>query len=424
MNVNQEERPMKIINNIDFDNKSNFQETIVKNNLNRNKHLTNLINIVNNVDGSIVIGIDGKWGTGKTVFLKQFEYLLNDEDDEAADNLFTGLSLLKEKTEAFYFNSWENDIYENPLLALLLNLLNIKEEKLGVEKYNKEAFFKVIEVVANVAAKMTTAGALGVDDVKIDKSEISQLLESVTTVDKIKDEIHNFLNVLTEKKELIIIIDELDRCKPTFAVELLEVVKHYFKHKKIKFIICSNKSELSHTIRNYYGQGFNGYEYLDRFVDFEYLLPAPKAEKYFLEVLGYYDIAHKNISKEVIKHLDLSLRQVNKYTIYSDMLLNSSNNYRFGHNFSNESLIIAFYLIGLKIKDNEQYDTVLKGRGVEIITDFFNDGIGTFNFMIRDNQNNRMNDNEAVNTLVDEYKKSFEFNNKLEDIFEQFSYIQ
>lgn len=416
---------MKIINRLDVSDHSALFNAISQNALNRNVHLNNLMNLFNRTQEPIVIGIDGAWGTGKSVFLKQLDYLINEPiASESVLNVFNDLVYLREHANSLYFNSWENDIYENPLLALLLNLLNIKEEKLGVEKYNKEAFFKVIEVVANVATKATTGGALGIADVKSGKSEMAQLLESVTTVDKIREEIYSLLDTLTEKKDLIIIIDELDRCKPTFAVELLEVVKHYFMHKKIKFILCSNKSELSHTIRNYYGQGFNGYEYLDRFIDFEYILPAPNSVQYFENFLEVSRRVHMRLAIEIIEYFDLSLRQVNKFVLYAEMLSHSHDERV--RNGKQELLIFTYYLAALKIVDISKYNSFLRGDGEAYFTKFFSKAFGRISGLLRE-----ITEAEAIQSIQEEYNSIFNIkkeadyiDKKYDEFIKVFSYIK
>ena len=63
------------------------------------------------------------------------------------------------------------------------------------------------------------------------------------------------------------VIDELDRCKPTFTVNMLETIKHFYSNKKITVIVSTNNLELSNTIRKFYRNGFDGYGYLDKFYD-------------------------------------------------------------------------------------------------------------------------------------------------------------
>lgn len=65
--------------------------------------------------------------------------------------------------------------------------------------------------------------------------------------------------------KVVIFIDELDRCKPTYAVKLLERIKHYFNNDKIIFVFSTNLEELQSSVKCVYGESFNAYRYLDRF---------------------------------------------------------------------------------------------------------------------------------------------------------------
>ena len=87
------------------------------------------------------------------------------------------------------------------------------------------------------------------------------------------------------KKPLIIIIDELDRCRPSYAVELLEVAKHIFAVDHIVFVLAVNRSQLSHSVKALYGNDFDAYGYLKRFFDVDFRLPDPSREKFIDKLL-------------------------------------------------------------------------------------------------------------------------------------------
>ena len=77
------------------------------------------------------------------------------------------------------------------------------------------------------------------------------------------------------KRPLIVMIDELDRCRPTYAIEVLEVAKHSFSVENIVFVLAINRSELAHSIQVIYGDRFDAEGYLRRFFDIEFQLPDP-----------------------------------------------------------------------------------------------------------------------------------------------------
>lgn len=79
--------------------------------------------------------------------------------------------------------------------------------------------------------------------------------------------------VTEEAQKLVIFIDELDRCRPTFAIETLERIKHYFDDERIIFVVSVNKEQLIHTISKFYGASFDATAYLNKFFDMNIYLP-------------------------------------------------------------------------------------------------------------------------------------------------------
>ena len=75
---------------------------------------------------------------------------------------------------------------------------------------------------------------------------------------------------------LVIAIDELDRCRPSYAVELLEIAKHFFSVDNIVFVLAIDKAQLSHAIKAVYGNDFDASGYLRRFIDLDFQLPKPE----------------------------------------------------------------------------------------------------------------------------------------------------
>jgi hypothetical protein len=112
-------------------------------------------------------------------------------------------------------------------------------------------------------------------------------------IDDLKVHVANWVKTVTETQELaypaFIFIDELDRCRPSYAVEMLETIKHIFDIKGIVFVVATDTEQLQHAVKAIYGEGFNARLYLGRFFNSRFSLKAPDL-KSFLEV-------HTDISK-------------------------------------------------------------------------------------------------------------------------------
>lgn len=253
--------------------------------LDREKYANILTSIIENYPEGFVLAINNKWGTGKTTFVRMWEQLLKNKD-----------------FKTIYFNAWENDFEDNPLTAFVgeLKVINKKEE---------EKFKKVVKNAALISKNVAPA---------VIKSFLNKYIDSQTLLDGIsetsksffeifeadieeyskrKESIIDFKKSLSEYvanesngKALIFIIDELDRCRPNYAVLLLEQIKHFFSVPNIVFVLSIDKIQLGNAIRGVYGsEKMDADEYLRRFIDIEYSVPDPEKEKFIYYLFQYFD---------------------------------------------------------------------------------------------------------------------------------------
>jgi hypothetical protein len=132
-----------------------------------------------------------------------------------------------------------------------------------------------------------------------------------------------FLNGAAEDKEfkvpLFVLIDELDRCRPTYAIALLERVKHLFEVDNIVFVVATDSSQLRHAIKAVYGESFESGRYLLRFFDRSYHFEEPSLEAFsrsLFERFGSvndrlsspFNGKHEEFFSSVIRYFGLSLR--------------------------------------------------------------------------------------------------------------------
>lgn len=256
--------------------------------LRRNGNLYALINFINSIKGQMILNIDGAWGTGKSVFLRQLDYISSTEEfisNQSSDNKLI-VNKFKEDYFVFYFNSWEHDLYNNPMESLISELLmkiaseiDLETEINTTKDDMKDRLKKAGGKFLNRVIKKITADLIDLEDFRELKEDNIPEITSIRSQKEAVNDLLQELSNITEKR-ILIIVDELDRCKPSYAVELLEIIKHFFTHDDVVFLFGTNKSELEHTIKSLYGQGFNGYKYLNRFFDFEFSLPSINNETY------------------------------------------------------------------------------------------------------------------------------------------------
>ena len=309
--------------------KSNLALSIKNDTTGRNSNLYNLLRLLNFQQDSLSIAINGSWGTGKTFFIKQCQLMLDNafscEDDEilqAIEKLCPGeeslANIRKTHFRTAYYDAWEHDSEEDPI-ASLIRCLATTDWSTNV----KESLIKAADIGSSILQATTNIDLKGL--VKTLKDNSSDLI-TPDNLEQIKKRFNATLAELApDQGKLTIFVDELDRCKPTYAVKLLERIKHYFNNPNVTFIFAVDLSQLQYTINQYYGLQFNGYQYLDRFFDLVISLSAPDIDKYFdntkniLEAVQHFEKSDPKNSyyylfcKELINHFSFSIRQINHF---------------------------------------------------------------------------------------------------------------
>ena len=128
-------------------------------------------------------------------------------------------------------------------------------------------------------------------------------------------------------RPLVVVIDELDRCRPSYAIELLEVAKHLFTVDHIVFALAVNRAELAQSVRALYGASFDAKGYLRRFFDVDFRLPevdrkafieatlnAIQIDDYFNRIRAWEAEQDANVARGLLRDFfgtpALSLRRV------------------------------------------------------------------------------------------------------------------
>ena len=225
--------------------------------------------------------IDGKWGTGKTEFCFKLKNLIE------ADN--------PNNYKVGYVNAFQADHANEPLLTLIAEVASFYDEKDDKRKNfikNAVPYLRLISGIGlkaglgfafgRYAADIPDALADGMEEIKDgSKSLIDQSLESMikdqVEAEKNLSTLRNALSDIASTNPIILLIDELDRCRPDFAVMMLETIKHVFDVKNVQIILITNAEQLKATIKHSYGSETNSRDYLYKF--FKYQINLPTATK-------------------------------------------------------------------------------------------------------------------------------------------------
>lgn len=417
--------------------------------LNRKEEISFLINYLTKrfelkTKNPFVLNINAPWGYGKTFFLKS----LKEE--------------LEKEHEVIYFDAWKNDFTKEPLLAFFSEINNSLEKYLKAYNKTKKPFLNSIfksslPILISVLTKHLTGLTLEQfnellsededekKDVKDDtKTTLSSIMSKTTelalkehsTIKKsIKEfkinmlEILNLIKTQEKKLPLFILIDELDRCRPNYAIELLENIKHIFDIEGIYFIVATNSQELSHSINAIYGANFSSETYLKRFFNQEYTLKEPDIYDYckflfekeidvllndkvkIFNLLSQENYPDKNLNvimfSTYAQYFKLGLRDIYQaIDTLSTILLTWEN--------ENEELHLAYILffIMCKEKSNEMFEEQRNGFSSTKINEKFEKGIInkrytlTFNKLGKDRISSQTtNKFIQINEVIEFYEK-------------------
>lgn len=221
------------------------------------------------------ISIHGDWGTGKTFLLKRWQK-----------------DLEKESFKAIYFNAWEDDFCDDPLLAMLGQL---------ADYFSESALSSLTKKIVDVGIPLLRQNVLGIlnksTGITLDvgpikqKALVDEYLEQRATKDELKSHLSRLSEAVADETHhpMVFIIDELDRCRPNFAIELLERVKHIFDVPNIVFVFGISREQLCISLQAEYGQ-IDADTYLRRFFDIEFNLPDVDRTVYCRYVMDKFQL--------------------------------------------------------------------------------------------------------------------------------------
>lgn len=353
--------------NYDFElTNENLLECLKNNRLGRNTKINNLLKLVNILKKNTIISVDGTWGCGKTIFVKQIELinkLYHEEDRNLGSETSLDENIIKEFNEnhiVYYYNAWENDNHIEPIKSIIYKIINdYPKEKAQTFDGNIQIPFNFKEFLKSISSNL----------IDIDKIEsFKDLVDSIYTVEEQKKALNNLLNsIFPEDKKIVMIIDELDRCNPKFAVNIIETIKHFFDNDKLVFIVVSNNEQLSHTFSKFYGEKFDGYGYLNKIYDLIISLGNIDPSKYINDVLAKYINSNYNniMLKSLCEYYNFSMREINRYVYTMDLLADYYNDFDSFRENALLKFVFVPYCLALKVKNAKIFNEFISGRNIE-----------------------------------------------------------
>lgn len=350
--------------------------------------------LISNIDDSFVLAIDGQWGSGKSFFLQRW---VAHHATKSGNKHLT-----------VYFDAFRHDFLEEPLVSLAQTVLdrfpNDKDNRSFLKKA-REALAKIAAPVTRVGLAVATAGATEISGPIVDAAlasgskELSQQVEKFWAREAGKTAaMAEFKIALTElaasadnSKRLVVVVDELDRCRPDYALSVLEVIKHFFDIPNCVFVLGLNMNEMENIVRRRYGERVDATDYLRKFINITAKLPNTSNEhgrnkEYCLRYLSlaaksmgidkkFPEIVSRYLRRCLLRE-NISIRSVQR--ILSEMVL-----VPLDPKLTFEDLYVGYQevisaLIVMKVLNRNLYDTTIRGRLTMIqISEWLNLGQGS-----------------------------------------------
>lgn len=290
-----------------------------------------LTSLVESAEQSFVLSVEAPWGYGKTSFVTMWKADLESRGHPCV-----------------LFNAWETDFVEDPMVALLgeleLRLSDlIKQDEKGEVLWQsvRDAGAMVVRKAPGVVASFATLGAVkGKDLEEIWTAYATHGIEGYesakSSLGKFKKLLQDFSESVVEweakKPPMVIFVDELDRCRPDFALQVLERIKHLFSVGRIVFVLSLDRKQLSESAKSLYGAGMEVDGYLRRFIDLSFRLPEPDREAFVEMLFGSFGLNEleyphgsastlRRILVEYARRFRLSLREVEQVFTHLNVAL-------------------------------------------------------------------------------------------------------
>ena len=196
--------------------------------------------------GPAVVTVNAPWGGGKTTFLQMCATELRGTD---------GLLVVE-------FNGWTQQYTKKPL----------------------------VDLVGAISHQLRTGEKGGSDSDLRDQAEpLADVFGTVRTNrplfsswDSAHESVRGFSAALRDvtagPRRIVLVVDELDRCQPSYALGILEALHHLFGVEGVVAVVGVSRDELCNSIWSLYGEKFDADTYLRRFTDFGIDLPPPTYE--------------------------------------------------------------------------------------------------------------------------------------------------
>lgn len=334
------------------------------------------VNLLAQLPGNYVMTVNGRWGSGKTFFVKEAQMIIEgtygDDSDIRSALESNNVDAQSKNLATVYYDAWLHDGDEDPLASILDSLLRderiqkdfFSPDKKGLKQAVQECLKAIVALLQPSAYNVVSSLSKAFDALREGSGKVEAGNGRREDINRLLPQLFEEILKATGKQRLIFFIDELDRCRPDYAVRLLETMKHYFVCGDVSFVLSVNVEQLSHTIRKHYGNDFDADLYLNRFFDYSFELPEIDSECYPAMLLGYQNIKSRYMGymfNEIVAYYHMGARELLSYwQSVGKYLVRYSESYQEPEGIMFGALVII--LAGMAVSNRAAYRAFLAGR--------------------------------------------------------------
>lgn len=311
-----------------------------------------------------VYSIEGPFGSGKTHYILQIIAHLETSE------------LIKQasKVRHVIFDAWRTDHQTLALVALVSKILSAYPENNIKFKQKLDTGVKEIVRAYKRSSVAVGAGIAGTNiNVDFEDSPLKAFQKTEDEISYLRKDISALIGASREK--LVVFIDDMDRCRPSYAIEIMECIKHILDIPNLVFVICIDKSQIESIIGTVFGSSANSNGYLARFIDLRTQLPPPSPDHSISE-LSLYKTLGKGTEKTdfssqyrdfiklsdfISESLDLSIRDIDHISRFLCILPDK------GHYDQTILYGVFFFLSSIFYARREVFDRFTVEKNIDIL---------------------------------------------------------
>ncbi len=231
--------------------------------LDRVKVADHLNSVIKNIEQPFLIAINATYGSGKTFFMKNWHRQMQEE----ARNVV-------------FFNAWSSELTDDPIVALIAEI-KAQIPKLASEDMQAR-LYQLLDIASPYIARKLPEEQNGENEgLNIARQKLQKHEKIMEAMQTFRRGLMSLVSELGEheqhsdRQKVVILVDELDRCRPDYAIEILECLRHLFYVPGVVIVLAVDKKQLRNTIAGIYGGEASGEGYLRKFIDWELSFPEP-----------------------------------------------------------------------------------------------------------------------------------------------------